>query len=230
MKPLPKLVSDTKLETHFEGEGITSHLYRNPDPTSRHQVIHTQVKWKRQEFIDQGGFATVWRETRVGEDSYNRYFVQSLGWYEDTSRHLHIAMEYLPRGDMRQYLSKSPSLPETGVQQVICQVLEGLSLMHDYKFAHRDLKSGNILICSSPPEPWWVKIAGFGLTKRAEETTAGPSAPMGTSGYMAPELLDFLPGADKSSNKVAFPADMWALGEITFRMLAGRPVFDGLFP
>ena len=69
MKPLPKLVSDTKLETHFEGEGITSHLYRNPDPTSRHQVIHTQVKWKRQEFIGQGGFATVWRETRVGEDS-----------------------------------------------------------------------------------------------------------------------------------------------------------------
>ena len=55
-------------------------------------------------------------------------------------------MEYLPRGDMRQCLSKSPSLPETEVQQVICQVLEGLSLMHDHKFAHRDLKSGVCLL------------------------------------------------------------------------------------
>ena len=47
-------------------------------------------------------------------------------------------MEYLPNGDLHQYLS-SP-LPEKESQQIVLQILEGLHFMHDAGFAHRDLK------------------------------------------------------------------------------------------
>ena len=47
-------------------------------------------------------------------------------------------MEYLPNGDLHQYLS-SP-LPEKESQQIVLQILEGLQFMHDVGFAHRDLK------------------------------------------------------------------------------------------
>lgn len=72
---------------------------------------------------------------------YVRCFVQSLGWYEHDEA-LFIAMEYFPLGDLREYLLNSSSLPEPEAQQVVFQLTEGLVLLHENGFAHRDLKPG----------------------------------------------------------------------------------------
>ena len=50
-------------------------------------------------------------------------------------------MEYLPNGDLQQFLhaTKSP-MPEMEVLHIVAQILEGLNLMHENDFAHRDLK------------------------------------------------------------------------------------------
>ena len=47
-------------------------------------------------------------------------------------------MEYLPAGDLSKYID--PSLPEEQGRQIVYQLLEGLSFMHEAGFAHRDLK------------------------------------------------------------------------------------------
>ncbi len=47
-------------------------------------------------------------------------------------------MEYLPDGDLHQYLNSS--LSESEGQLVVFQILEGLNCMHEHGFAHRDLK------------------------------------------------------------------------------------------
>ena len=68
---------------------------------------------------------------------YDGCFVKSFGWYENAEA-VFIAMEYIPCGDLQKYMTKP--LPETEAQQITFQVLEGLALMHENGFAHRDLK------------------------------------------------------------------------------------------
>ena len=70
-------------------------------------------------------------------EQYELCFVKSFGWYENCES-VFITMEYLPLGDLQNYLS-SP-LPEEEAQQITSQVLEGLAFMHENGFAHRDLK------------------------------------------------------------------------------------------
>ena len=70
---------------------------------------------------------------------YIHCFVKSFGWYEEDQT-LFIAMEYLQHGDLGQYLSTSPPLLEEAAGDLTYQILEGLSFMHNKKFAHRDLK------------------------------------------------------------------------------------------
>jgi serine/threonine protein kinase len=50
-------------------------------------------------------------------------------------------MEYFPLGDLQTYLNDADQpLPETEVQQIVYQILEGLKFMHTNGFAHRDIK------------------------------------------------------------------------------------------
>ena len=52
---------------------------------------------------------------------------------------------------------------------------------------------------------------------------------IGTEGYVAPEVIGFIPDQSSSSSSetfsYTFAVDMWALGEVLFRMIAQRAVF-----
>lgn len=78
---------------------------------------------------------------------YELYFVKSFGWYDD-SESIYIAMEYLPYGDLQQYLGLP--LSEKEGQRIVLQILEALHFMHDIEFTHRDLKPA---VCSVAPIP-----------------------------------------------------------------------------
>lgn len=54
-------------------------------------------------------------------------------------------MEYCELGDLNKYLRNSllcpeNRLPELDTREIVYQVLEALSTMHEEKFCHRDLK------------------------------------------------------------------------------------------
>jgi serine/threonine protein kinase len=49
-------------------------------------------------------------------------------------------MEYLELGDLHQYVSNSPLISEVDAAIITWQILDGLSLMHDHNFSHRDIK------------------------------------------------------------------------------------------
>ncbi|KAF7544868.1 hypothetical protein G7Z17_g9615 [Cylindrodendrum hubeiense] len=160
---------------------------------------------------------------KFSHEKYVHCFVECYGWYE--SEHMvFIAMEYLQHGDLQKYLNRP--FPEAQVKDIAAQLVEGLGYMHDNGFTHRDLKPANILVCQPDPD-WWVKIADFGITKRAEQENTVLRTMIGTEGYLAPEVIGFIVSQSSTSSDSFYTSavDVWALGELLFRMVSKRSAF-----
>ena len=72
---------------------------------------------------------------------------------------------------------------------------------------------------------WWVKIADFGITKRAIEGLTALRTLTGTPAFTAPEVLGFSRPGDESNDSYTNAVDIWSLGVITFLILTGETLF-----
>jgi serine/threonine-protein kinase len=105
---------------------------------------------------------------------------------------------------------------------IVDQCSDALSAVHQLGVVHRDLKPTNIIVDGYPNSPH-VWLLDFGMSKLREDSSAvtGAHAVLGAMGYMAPEqALGHSADADVR-------ADVYALGALSYRMLTGRPPFDG---
>ncbi|CAI7615037.1 unnamed protein product [Penicillium pancosmium] len=209
-----------KRQDKIGGGGYSTVWLESCPKVSRHGV---QVRAVKQ--IETGGrFARIDfnREleaiAKFSHPKYERCFVKSFGWYS-TPENLFISMEYLKLGDLHDYLLDRPPLSESQAQDISYQILEGLQMMHENEFMHRDLKPKNILIKSHPPQEWWIKIADFGISKRMEEAPETSTTLRGTAGFIAPELYGFINAGS------LYAPDIWSSGEIIFQILTKKPAF-----
>jgi WD40 repeat protein/serine/threonine protein kinase len=128
----------------------------------------------------------------------------------------YFAMEYCDGGSLADRITESPLLPDQAARTVE-QLARAVALAHDRGILHRDLKPGNVLF-SDDGTP---KISDFGLAKRLDSTDmerlTQTGAVIGTPSYMAPEQAEGKPAG--------ISADVYALGAILYRLLAGRPPF-----
>jgi serine/threonine protein kinase len=165
---------------------------------------------------------------KFSQPRYAHCFVKSHGWF-DNDTCIYIVMEYLPYGDLQAWLDVP--FPEHEAKNITAQLVDGLEFMHNNGFAHRDLKPPNILIASPRPE-WWVKLADFGISKRIQESSALHTMHIGTSGFIAPEVMGiFHHDDDLDEEDISYTqkVDMWALGETVCRMMtAGCPTFESV--
>lgn len=94
-------------------------------------------------------------------------------------------MEYVPGGELSNYLQTSGKIPEDMVKSISRQILHALLYLHKRKITHRDIKPDNILIASL--DPLRVKLSDFGLSKVVQEETFLKTF-CGTLLYCAPEV------------------------------------------
>ncbi|CAG0879559.1 unnamed protein product [Cyprideis torosa] len=148
-------------------------------------------------------------------------------------------------GDLFEWISNQPHVNEYEIAHFIRQVLEGLKHMHDREIAHLGLTPGDIFL--TRPNGDEIKIGDFGLAKTLHggrlialdygrvELRACPfflfflgigqmrfvvHFRTGMPEFVAPEI------ASKSDN-VGLPADMWAVGLMTYLYLSGLSPFRG---
>ena len=191
-----------------------SALYLAQKDTEDHQVV---LKVLRQvpDFSDGlGAFDRFLQEYEmIAElDHPNIVDIYDLGVSDD---HAHIAMEYVPGGDLKERIKKGVS--EAEAIDYTRQIASALTQLHSLGILHRDLKPGNIMMRDNGS----LALIDFGLAKRMrlEQEITGNGEIFGTPYYMSPE--------QGHADDVDERSDVYSLGIIFYEMLTGKKPFVG---
>jgi serine/threonine protein kinase len=134
-----------------------------------------------------------------------------------------LIMEYVEGQTLADILREHGPLPLHQAIKCTIQAARGLDFAHAQGIIHRDIKPSNLLVDRSGT----VKILDLGLAliqhavEMAESDRLTQSGQvMGTCDYIAPEQAQDARQADHR-------ADIYSLGCTLFRILTGRPPYDG---
>jgi serine/threonine-protein kinase len=131
---------------------------------------------------------------------------------EDGDTHF-LVMEWVEGRPLSARLAESSMRVDEAVR-IVRGICEAVAAAHAKGVVHRDLKPQNIMVLDDGT----VKVLDFGIatTARMGRLTE-PGAVMGTAAFLAPEAL---------TGQSPTPAwDIWAIGVILYRCLAGRLPF-----
>ena len=134
-----------------------------------------------------------------------------------------LLMEFVDGPSLEEWLEAYEPTTEEALS-LFRGICAGVAHAHAQGLIHRDLKPANVLLASERGR-LVPKVTDFGLAKAVGgDTGAGhktrTGATMGTPGYMAPEQINDASHVDRR-------ADMWSLGCLLYRLVCGRPPFDG---
>ncbi|THH01257.1 hypothetical protein EW026_g1405 [Hermanssonia centrifuga] len=131
--------------------------------------------------------------------------------------YINIILEWVPGGDLLDYILKKDGLQEDETQHITYQLCDALAYIHRQGIAHRDLKPENVLLTTDDPPI--VKVADFGLAKAIDSLTMLRTM-CGTPSYLAPEVVQQDP--DEGYQQIV---DSWSVGVIVFSMLTNASPF-----
>jgi eukaryotic-like serine/threonine-protein kinase len=141
--------------------------------------------------------------------------VFDFGLDQRSGRHF-IVMELVSGQSGAEILRDEGVLSVQEALSMVVQACRGLDYAHRNGVVHRDVKPGNLLRA----EDGVVKLADFGIAKAATEGTAitQVGSVIGTAAYLAPEQA--------AGEQVGPPADLYALGVVTYQFLSGRLPYE----
>lgn len=137
----------------------------------------------------------------------------------------YLAMEFLSGETLGQRLKRLGRLPIADAIRLTRQVASALTAVHARGVIHRDLKPENLMIVADPEAPGGerIKVLDFGIARLAADLRPAGSDTasgviLGTPVYMSPEQCH-------GAKQVSAPSDVYSLGIILYKMLAGDAPF-----
>jgi serine/threonine-protein kinase len=164
-------------------------------------------------------------EARAATSIGDPGIVQIFDFGQHTDGSAYIVMELLDGEPLDRRLERLGTLGLPDALRLMRQVASTLGAAHARGIVHRDLKPENIFIVRDPEVASGerAKVLDFGIAKLGGDQSGvktQTAALMGTPVYMSPEQCRGAGGVDQRS-------DVYALGCVLFRLLCGRPPFEG---
>jgi tRNA A-37 threonylcarbamoyl transferase component Bud32/tetratricopeptide (TPR) repeat protein len=132
---------------------------------------------------------------------------------------LFYAMPFVEGESLRGKLARERQLSVEEALRIAREVADALGYAHGRGVVHRDIKPENILL-----ESGHAVVADFGIARAVsaadQSSLTQPGMAIGTPAYMSPEQAAGERDLDGRS-------DLYALGCVTYEMLAGQPPFTG---
>lgn len=126
----------------------------------------------------------------------------------------YMVMEYVPGGELFEYIVKKGKLEEPEARKIFQQLVSGIDYCHRHNVVHRDLKPENLLLDNNKN----VRIADFGLSNMMSDGEFLRTS-CGSPNYAAPEVI--------SGKLYAGPEiDVWSCGVILYALVCGVLPFD----
>ena len=132
----------------------------------------------------------------------------------------YIVMEYV-QGRLLSDIIHRGIIDEAAALGIMDGILNALEASHAAGIIHRDIKPANVMITPNGG----VKVMDFGIARAIADSVAGAeqtSSILGTALYLSPEQARGQEASERS--------DLYALGVLTYEMLAGRPPFQADSP
>ncbi|VDL17770.1 unnamed protein product [Hymenolepis diminuta] len=134
----------------------------------------------------------------------------------ESEKLLCIVTEYLPNGELYEYIARNGYLSEQVARRKFMEILSAVEHCHLNNVVHRDLKAENMLL----DHHMSIKLADFGFG------TFQPNGPnsllttwCGSPPYAAPEIF-------KGEPYLGVSADIWSLGVILYVLVCGVLPFN----
>ncbi|GIJ74772.1 hypothetical protein Voc01_096890 [Virgisporangium ochraceum] len=123
----------------------------------------------------------------------------------------YVVMELVTGPTLADRIDAGP-VPAADTLRICAQIAAALTAAHARGVVHRDIKPVNVMLPASG-----VKVLDFGISAVAGEHEPAPDgrSVWGTPAYLAPERID--------GGAVTPASDVYALGLLLYRLLAGAP-------
>ncbi len=160
------------------------------------------------------------REAQIASSLTHPNIVPVSDFGKSREGYLFLAMELLEGESLFERLRRERTIPVDEALEILIQVCSGLEAAHRLGVVHRDLKPENIFLELRGGRTV-ARILDFGIAKMADplsrnDTHAG--IVVGTPEYLSPEQA--------LGTAVDLRADLYAVGLVAWRMLAGHHPFE----
>ena len=134
-------------------------------------------------------------------------------WGTETNK-IHCVFEFCESTLFQRLQKRSRPLEWHEIKHIMVQLLEAINILHGKMILHRDIKPENILVTGDGV----LKLADFGLAKKASFLQRRKSNSIVSLWYRAPEII-------LGSEDYLLGVDMWSLGCLFGELMQTKPVY-----